>query len=288
MLWMVLIPSVSGQNLFNMADPLLQDESPKRAFFSRFTGTGFFAYRPGYLPVETAPAAPPSSFTEETTTSTLQGVDWATRVDYAVANEVDVFGIVGQTRQGRGNLTLGWVGAKYYHHSDEGMDYAFRLAAQPGIAAGGFPQVDVGLFTVAPFFPETKAELALNLRHSRFGFMQQDTPNDPFLLTSIRGQELNIVRTYRLLLDPAESNLFVALVGTARYYNRVETFFSARKERNVQVGPTETIAGGHLGLRIGLQIQRPVWRFIPYVFLPLRTFGEPNGQVHLGASLQIR
>ena len=94
--------------------------------------------------------------------------------------------------------------------------------------------------------------------------------------------------SYNILFDPAGSNLFVAVLGQGGNYDLVEWAESESDDRSASA-----YRGGVIWLRSGLEIERPGYRFAPYLSLPVKHWqpssGEwPTPRAHVGIRLMLR
>ncbi len=290
-------------------DGLYQSETAHRSFFDGYAvSTELFCC--ARLNQESGPAS-----------SGLFGLPVGLRfhLSYALSDQLDL-GIVLNASGGTTGrtLTADWILLKFYQAS-ESDSYAFRLAVDPAADGTlGFPQIDVALLTSSLLSPFVVANYAVGLRRVRTGYERwtpleetQASPNtalapaDPpprFEITyqQVFGWELHLLMSYALLLNPARSNIFIGLTGTARYYNLME---SARETRTVTEGAgkrgTEEAAtwertynGGIIWAQGGLEYNRPSYQLSPFVGLPLLFWSseaeETAPRIQAGLRLTLR
>jgi hypothetical protein len=274
---------VMAQHPSRTGDALYQGESARRVFFDGYAvGTELYCCARA-LNAEGGP-----------TSSGLFGLPIGLRfhLTYALSDVLDV-GTVLNASSGSsgGNMSLDWIMLKYYQAADEGS-YAVRLAVDPSLDGSlGFPQIDLALLTSSPLSPVVAATYALGVRRVRAGYerwtpLQNEEPNETLLITNTPqprfeitylrafGWELHLMMQYALLLNPARSNVFIGMTGSARYYTLME---SARETREIAAGKRNqeapvwegTYNGGILWMRGGVEYNRPSYQVSPFLGLPL-------------------
>jgi hypothetical protein len=291
-------------------DGLYQSETARRSFFDGYAvGTELFCCA-RTLKQESGPAS-----------SGLFGLPLGLRfhLNYALGDRLDLGAVLNASGSTTGRtLAVDWILLKFYQAS-ENDSYAFRLAVDPSVDGMlGFPQIDVALLTSSLLSPFVVANYAIGLRRVRTGYERwtpleeaEPQPNaaliaaDPpprFEITYQQafGWELHLLMSYALLLNPARSNVFVGLTGTARYYNLME---SARETRTVTEGAGKrgaeeatvwerTYNGGIVWAQGGLEYNRPSYQLSPFVGLPLLFWSseteEAAPRVQAGLRLTLR
>ncbi|MBO6575330.1 MAG: hypothetical protein JJ896_07945 [Rhodothermales bacterium] len=284
----------TAQRPIRVFDPFYHDESPRRGFFDGYAVTGELIYRPTGLLQGGAVTGPAGD---------ALGVNL--RVEYELSDRVDVGMYLDATNTGVGSApSLRWLTLQYYR-MDEFTDYAIRFAVDP-IAHGvsGFPQMDLAFLYGSPFSPGVRTDYALGVRRVQIGVQELITrtsptvdPSDPtptpppesrsVLRTQAFGWEVHMSGRYSIVFDPAGSSLYVSLLGQGGSYDLVEWDIEAPEERS-----SSDFNGGVIWSRIGLQFDRPSFRFGPYVSVPLRQWapsGEyPRLQTRVGFRLTFR
>lgn len=277
-----LTATATAQHPTRTSDALYQGESARRVFFDGYAvGTELYCCARALNP-EGGP-----------TSSGLFGLPIGLRfhLTYALSDVLDI-GTVLNASSGTsgGTMSLDWILLKYYQTADEGS-YAIRLAVDPSLDGSlGFPQIDLALLTSSLLSPVVAATYALGLRRVRAGYerwtpLQAEEPTEVpliteplprFEITYLRafGWELHLMMQYALLLNPARSNVFVGMTGSARHYTLME---SDRETREVRAGKRSdeapvgesTYSGGILWMRGGVEYNRPSYQLSPFVGLPL-------------------
>lgn len=290
-------------------DGLYQSETARRSFFDGYAvGTELFCCA-RTLNQESGPAS-----------SGLFGLPLGLRfhLNYALGDRLDLApcSTPAAAPQGARWPSTGSCSSSISLGNDS---YAFRLAVDPSVDGMlGFPQIDVALLTSSLLSPFVVANYAIGLRRVRTGYERwtpleeaETSPNavliaaDPpprFEITYQQafGWELHLLMSYALLLNPARSNVFVGLTGTARYYNLME---SARETRTVTEGAGKrgaeeatvwerTYNGGIVWAQGGLEYNRPSYQLSPFVGLPLLFWSseteEAAPRVQAGLRLTLR
>ncbi|SHK35037.1 hypothetical protein [Rhodothermus profundi] len=299
-----------AQTPAQLNDGLYHSETARRSFFDGYAvGTELFCCA-RTLGQESGPAS-----------SGLFGLPLGLRfhLNYALGDQLDL-GVVLNASGGTTGRTLAidWILLKFYQASEKDS-YAFRLAVDPAMDGMlGFPQIDVALLTSSLLSPFVVANYAVGLRRVRTGYErwtpleEPETASDAAFTTAdppprfeityqqAFGWELHLLVRYALLLNPARSNVFVSLTGTARYYNLIE---SARETRTMAEGAGKrsadaaatwerTYTGGIVWVQSGLEYNRPSYQILPFVGLPLLFWSseteEAAPRVQAGLRLTLR
>ena len=103
-----------------------------------------------------------------------------------------------------------------------------------------------------------------------------------------RGWEVHASWSHNILFDPAGSNLFVSFMAEAGSYDMLEWRVS-----DAGVRQQSDYRGGVLWVRSGLEVERPSYRFAPFLDIPFRQWAPQNGEwpgskVKLGVRLMLR
>ena len=265
-------------------DPFYQGESATRHFFNNVAIGAELTYRPpGLLQSES------SAFSA--LAGTALGMNL--RVDYRLSDSADLGVYVDAAGNGSGrSMDLSWIALKVYR-LQEGVDYALRFAIDPSSdAGGGFPQADLGFLYSTPLSPLVTQDFAMGIRRVQIGFWELQQvgappvePGDP--LPSSPGESTMLVRgrtegwemrfswSHNILFDPAGSNLFIAFLAEGGKFNLLEWSEDDGAEDSSDRSATR-FTGGVVWIRSGLQVERPGYRFAPYLSIPLRQWARPT------------
>jgi len=279
-------------------DPFYQGENATRHFFNSYAVAAELTYRPpGLLQSSTSAVA--------ARTGASMGVHM--RMDYRLADNMDLGFYVDAAGNGTGrSMDLSWVALKYYR-LQEGVEYALRFALDPSSdGRSGFPQADLGFLYSASLSPLVTQDFALGVRRVQIGFQELQTidsppidPGDPLVTAQgsstqlIRGRtqgwEMRFSWSHNILFDPAGSNLFVAFLAEGGKFDLLEW-----EETDEESGRSSArFTGGVVWVRSGLQIERPGFRFAPYLSIPVRQWTRPaddwpRSRARIGVRFMVR
>ena len=281
---LVLTQPALAQRPIQTFDPFYQGESATRNFFDTYAVSAELTYRPPGLLQSEATAV-------STVTGTAMGMHL--RVDYRLADHLDLGLYVDAAGNGTGrSMDLSWMALKYYR-LEEGVDYALRFAIDPSSdGTNGFPQADLGFLYSTPLSALVTQDFGMGIRRVRIGFQEFQTidspiePGDPLPSSSgetilqLRGRtegwEMHFSWSHNILFDPAGSNLFVAFMAEGGKFNLLE-WQVEDGERSESDRAATRFTGGVVWVRSGLQIERPGYQFAPYLSIPLRQWVRPGG-----------
>jgi len=293
-----------GQRPIRTFDPFYKGESANRSFYDKYALTAELTYRPAGLlqnddPVTGGVAGGPSD---------AFGMNF--RLEYRVASQIDIGAYVDAAGNTAGrSLSVNWLSIKYFRR-EEGVDYAVRLAVDPvSDGRSGFPQMDLGFLYRSFVSPSVTSDFAVGIRRVQLGFQQIVSiaadpikPSDPIvtapspdrdiLRTQALGWEVHMLTGYNLVFDPAGSNMFVTLLGEGGSYDLVEWMVNQSKSDAGSRTSTK-FKGGVLWIRSGLQIEKPGYRFAPFLSLPIKQWSPsggdfPRARPRLGLQFMIR
>ena len=290
-----------AQRPVQMFDPFCRGESAVRSFYDRYAVTAELSYRPNALLQGDASLSTQALGTD--------AIGLNLHLEYQLNANLDL----GMYVDARGNaagqgLGFSWIVLKYMSYQ-EGTDYAIRLAIDPSSdGRSGFPQADLAFLYSSPMSDRVTADFGFGVRRVQIGFQElvPATPEgiDPgssmvsppgasndILRGRARGWEVHATWSHNILFDPAGSNLFVSLMAEAGSYDMLEWIVQPEGDQDSR---TQTdYRGGVLWARSGLEIERPAYRFAPFLDLPFRQWapstGEwPRSKVRLGVRLMLR
>lgn len=293
--------SAQAQRPVQTFDPFYQGETAVRHFFDTYAVAAELSYRPpGLFQADQAAVS--------NVATNAMGVNL--RLDYRLGHNLDVGFYVDAVGNGTGrSLDLSWVALKYYKRM-ETDDFAFRLAIDPSSdGRSGFPQADLGFLYTTPLSATVTQDFAIGMRRVRIGFQELVAieapplnPGDPIVSAPgasselIRGRsqgwEMHFAWSHNILFDPAGSNLFVSFMAEGGKYDLLE--WTASSVGNPEDTRTSTqFTGGVLWIRSGLQVERPVYQFAPFVSIPVRQWAHPNddwprSRARVGVRLMLR
>ena len=106
-----------------------------------------------------------------------------------------------------------------------------------------------------------------------------------------QGWEVHMSWSHNILFDPAGSNLFIAFIGEGGNYDLVEWTVEQGADQNERSVTDYT--GGVLWIRSGLEIERPGYRFAPFISVPFKQWATPSGdwprsRARVGLRLMLR
>lgn len=306
----LLLPGVAlAQRPFEVLDPFYQEETARRTFFDGFAISGEVGYN------TTGP------FRQAAEADRRGPLALSFRFDYALARQLDVSavfdvsgGLVSQL--GGGPVRLSWIVVKPYWHNED-TDYAVRIAVDPASQGGlGFRQTDIAFLSSSDLSPLVSSDFAIGMRHAQVGFerIQVDGGGllDPDLATAAPevthtraiGKEVHVMWGHRLYFDPAGSHFFLTLMAEAMDYDLIEAeLFGGSDEAGEEdeaagEGTRAQYRGGVGWVRGGFEINRPGYRFSPFVSVPMvswldlagesGTRGPRFGDLRLGLRLTLR
>lgn len=275
----LLATAAQAQRPFDVLDPFYQEETARQTFFDGFAVSGEIGYR----------AAGP--FRQAADADQRGPFALSVRADYALTRQIDVAaifdvsgGLVSQL--GGGPVRLSWVVVKPYWRNEH-TDYAVRIAVDPASEGGlGFRQTDIAFLSSSDLSPLVSSDFAVGLRQAQVGFerlqVEEDggglldptaASSDPEF-TRIRaiGREIHLMWGHRLHFDPAGSNFFFTLLAEAMDYDLVESkLFGGTPEEEEADGEEDRgrYRGGVGWARAGFEINRPGYRFSPFVSVPM-------------------
>ena len=160
-----------------------------------------------------------------------------------------------------------------------------RLGYEKALFSSVVPDGEFGIHNLDPTGPDIGVERTLE-----------------FIFTRALGWELHLMLGYDFRFDPVGSNVFVSVLGQAGRYDLLESAFQggALPEKlanndvpNQQQPQNVDFLGGVIWMRFGLEFNRPSFRLLPYIGLPLQqwipTEGTwPMSQKHAGVRLMLR
>ncbi len=301
----VCFPALAfSQRPIRTFDPFYKGESANRSFYDTYALTAEFTYRPAGL----LQNDDPSSGGLSGGPSDAFGMNF--RLAYRLSSQLDVGAYVDAAGNTAGrSLSVNWLSIKYFRR-EEGIDYAVRLAVDPvSDGRSGFPQMDLAFLYRSFVSPSVTSDFAVGIRRVQLGFQQIVTvppdpikPSDPIvsapssdrdvLRTQALGWEVHMLTGYNLVFDPAGSNLFVTLLGEGGSYDLVEWMVNTI-ESDAGARMSTTFKGGVLWIRSGLQIEKPGYRFSPFLSLPIKQWSPsggdfPRARPRLGLQFMIR
>ena len=287
---LVLLPGAAhAQRPFDVLDPFYQEETARQTFFDGFAVSGEVRYR----------AAGP--FRQAAEADQRGPLALSFRVDYALARQIDlgaVFDVSGGlvTPLGGGPVRLSWIVVKPFWHN-ENTDYAVRIAVDPVSQGGlGFRQTDIAFLSSSDLSPLVSSDFAMGLRHAQVGFERLQVEDggeliDPEIasaapeLARIRaiGREIHLMWGWRFHFDPAGSNFFGTLLAEAMDYDLIESqLFAGSDERMLEGETNATDEGQYRGgigwVRVGFELNRPAYRFSPFVSIPAVSWLDVAGE----------
>jgi hypothetical protein len=297
-----------AQRPFSSTDPLYRSETAPRAFFDGYAVSMEVAYHP-------ATAAQGGDGLASTAQNPL---GLAFRLDYQLAPQFDLSGIVDASGGTLGRSTLlSWVVLKYSWHVD-GDDHALRLAIDPALSArGGFHQVDLAFFSSTHLSAMSGMDFGLGMRRVQLGYERlasvadaaavmgpsafaaaslsfDDAPPLRFLTTQAVGTELHMMMRYQFEFDLAESHVFTELLGQGGSYDLITAQRASSNFAEMPQSPrSEEWRGGVVWVRAGAALSRPHYRVSPFVALPVLEWmpedsETPRSRVRLGARFMLR
>lgn len=307
----LLLPGVAlAQRPFDVLDPFYQEETARRTFFDGFAISGEVGYN------TTGP------FRQAADADRRGPLALSFRFDYALARQLDVSavfdvsgGLVSQL--GGGPVRLSWIVVKPYWRNED-TDYAVRIAVDPVSQGGlGFRQTDIAFLSSSDLSPLVSSDFAIGLRHAQVGFERIQVDDGGGLLdpdfasadpeitrTRAIGKEVHVMWGHNLHFDPAGSNFFLTLMAEAMDYDLIEAqlFGDEPGEEDPEDEEAEEkraqYRGGVGWVRSGFEINRPGYRFSPFVSVPMvswldlagesGTRGPRFGDLRLGLRLTLR
>ena len=298
--WSIAGTYTWAQRPIQTFDPFYQGESAVRSFFDAYALTAELTYRP-----------PGLLQSDQTSVSNIgaNSLGVNLRLDYQLSRRLDLGFFVDATGNASGrSLDLSWVSLKYFKRL-EGMDYAIRFAIDPSSdGRSGFPQADLGFLYTALLSPTVSQDFGIGIRRVQIGFqelIQIDPslvdPGDPIVPAQdasteiVRGRtqgwEVHMSWSHNILFDPAGSNLFIAFIGEGGKYDLVEWTVGQGTDQNERSVTDYT--GGVLWIRSGLEIERPGYRFAPFISVPFKQWATPTGdwprsRARVGLRLMLR
>jgi len=275
-----IVMPVSAQRPVRMFDPFYRGEAAHRTFYDRYAVTAELSYRPpGLLQAD-----------ESVTGIGVDPVGVHLLIEYQLTPYLDAGAYVDASGNAGGrSLGLSWLMLKYMRH-EEGVDYAVRLAIDPSSdARGGFPQMDLGFLYETDMSGTVSTDFGVGLRRVRIGFQElvpvDPVPIDPegpigpapapsteLLRSRAVGWEMNMSSSYRIVFDPAGSNLFVSALAQGGKYDLVEWEASGSGRSSMDY------RGGVVWVRSGLEIERPGFVFMPYLSIPVTQWAPSDGE----------
>ncbi len=284
----VLPCTAFAQRPFDVLDPFYQEETARQTFFDGFAISGEVGYR----------ASGP--FRQAADADQRGPLALSFRLDYALTRQLNlgaVFDVSGGlvSQLGGGPVRLSWIVVKPYWHNED-TDYAVRIAIDPVSQGGlGFRQTDIAFLSSSDLSPLISSDFAIGLRHAQVGFERLQVEDgggflDPELasaapeFTRIRaiGKEIHLMWGYRFHFDPAGSNFFVTALAEAMDYDLIESqLFSADDlEEGTETAADDqgTYRGGVGWARAGFEINRPAYRFSPFVSVPMVSWLDTAGE----------
>ena len=287
---LVLLPcTASAQRPFDVLDPFYQEETARQTFFDGFAVSGEVGYR----------ASGP--FRQVAGADQRGPLALSFRMDYALARQIDlaaIFDVSGGlvSQLGGGPVRLSWIVVKPFWRN-ENTDYAVRIAVDPVSQGGlGFRQTDIAFLSSSDLSPLVSSDFAVGLRHAQVGFERLQVEDGGGLIdpefasaapefTRIRaiGREIHLMWGHRLHFDPAGSNVFLTLVAEAMDYDLVESqLFTGdddpAPDAEAEVSDEGTYRGGVGWVRAGFELNRPAYRFSPFVSVPAVSWLDVAGE----------
>jgi hypothetical protein len=290
-----LLPEeADAQRPFRIYDPFYRNETARRSFFDGYAFTTEVSYRAagaiqgdGRQAVEADPL----------------GLSF--RLDYQLTSRLDLSAILDASGSLSGrSLSLSWIVLKYYQHV-ENTDYAFRLAVDPSSdGLVGFPQLDFAFIATSLLTPMISSDFAIGMRRVRMGYEQLVRNEDPlaeqpraFRYWRAIGVEVHFMMQYSVLLNPARSNVFVAMIAEGGSYELVEQA-SPRGGLAAALGAGAPswegdYRGGVVWIRPGIEYNRPSYQLTPFLNIPLKQWVPEEGdwneaRLHVGFRLMFR
>jgi len=299
--FLLIAQSAQAQRPVQTFDPFYQGETAVRHFFDTYAVAAELSYRPpGLFQADQAAVS--------SVGANALGVNL--RLDYRLGHNLDIGFYVDATGSGMGrSLDLSWVALKYYKRM-ETDDFAFRFAIDPSSdGRSGFPQADLGFLYTTPLSATVTQDFAIGMRRVRIGFQELVAteppplnPGDPIVSAPGASSELNRGRSqgwemhfawsHNILFDPAGSNLFISFMAEGGKYDLLE--WTASSVESPEDSRTSTqFTGGVLWIRSGLQVERPVYQFAPFVSIPVRQWAHPDkdwprSRARVGVRLMLR
>ncbi len=278
-----LVPAdVLAQRPIQMFDPFYRGESASRTFYDNYAVTAELSYRPrGLLQADDAAGGTVASGIGS------DPVGLNLLFEYQLTPYLDAGAYVDASGNAAGRtLGIDWLQLKYFRH-EEGTDYAIRLAVDPSSdARGGFPQMDLGFLYESLLSPTVSTDFGVGVRRVQVGFQELTTDN-LLLRNRAIGWEMHMSTSYRVVFDPAGSNMFIHGLLQGGRYDLVE-WIAGQAERS-----STDYQGGVIWLRSGLDIKRPGYQFEPYLSIPVSQWapseGEwPRNRARVGVRFMIR
>ncbi len=271
-----------AQRPIQMFDPFYRGESASRTFYDSYAVTAELSYRPrGLLQGDDAVGGGLASGIGS------DPVGLNLLFEYQLTPSLDAGAYVDASGSAAGRtLGINWLQLKYFRH-EEGTDYAIRLAVDPSSdARGGFPQMDLGFLYESLLSPTVSTDFAIGVRRVHVGFQELTTDN-LLLRNRAIGWEMHVSTSYRIVFDPAGSNMFIHGLVQGGSYDLVE-WVAGQAERS-----STDYQGGVIWLRSGLDIKRPSYQFEPYLSIPVSQWapseGEwPRNRARVGVRFMIR
>lgn len=298
------IQLANAQRPIETFDPFYHGEGARRSFFDLYAVTAEISYRPpGLLQKNEAPSG----------TALATGTDplgLNLRFDYHLSSRLDLgfFIDAAGTTAGR-SVSIRWVTLKYFQ-TQEAIDYAIRLAVDPSSdGRSGFPQMDLAFMYTSLVAPSVSNDFIIGIRRIQIGIQQLVSvdvppldPADPVFSkqppdrevrrSRALGWEVHMSTGYNMLFDPAGSNAFVSLIAAGGRYDLVEWMVDAPMTDASNRTTTE-FRGGVVWIRSGFQIERPGYRFSPFLSLPIKQWAPrsgdwPEARPSIGIRLMLR
>lgn len=288
----LLLPGVVlAQRPFDVLDPFYQEETARRTFFDGFAISGEVGYN----------ASGPFGQTADADRRGPLALSF--RFDYALARQLDVSavfdvsgGLVSQL--GGGPVRLSWIVVKPYWRNED-TDYAVRIAVDPTSEGGlGFRQTDIAFLSSSDLSPLISSDFAIGLRHAQVGFeriqvddggglIEPDLASADPEITHTRaiGKEVHVMWGHNLHFDPAGSNFFLTLMAEAMDYDLIEaqlfggeTDDEEGEDDEAGEGTRTQYRGGVGWVRTGFELNRPGYRFSPFVSVPMVSWLDLAGE----------
>lgn len=284
----LLLPGAAlAQRPFDVLDPFYQEESARPTFFDGFAISGEVGYRSS------------GPFRQAADADRRGPLALSFRLDYALAKQLDVAavfdvsgGLVSQL--GGGPVRLSWIVVKPYWRNQD-TDYAVRIAVDPVSQGGlGFRQTDVAFLSSSDLSPLISSDFAIGLRHAQVGFERIQVDDGglfelDFALaepevtrTRAIGREVHVMWGHNLHFDPAGSNFFLTLLAEAMDYDLIEAqLFGSETGEDEGEEAEEKRAryrGGVGWVRTGFELNRPGYRFSPFVSVPMVSWLDLAGE----------
>lgn len=299
-----LVQTATAQRPIRTFDPFYRGEEARRSFYDMYAITAELSYSPAGLLQNNDI----SSGTSPVDGSNPFGLN--VRVDYHLSSRLDLGVIVDAAGTTAGHsMAIRWVTLKYFQ-TQEMIDYAIRLAVDPSSdGRGGFPQMDLAFMYTSLLAPSLSNDFAVGIRRIQLGVQQifpvditPPDPEDPVITApsadrEIRrsralGWEVHMSTGYNMLFDPAGSNAFVSVIAEGGRYDLIEWVVDDTVAD--PAGRTTTaFRGGAVWVRSGFQIERPGYRFSPYLSIPLKQWAPksgdwPDARPSIGVRLMLR